>query len=460
MADSGIHIADDNPRYWQYDGEPTLLLGGSSQDNLFQVPGVEHQLDVIANAGGNYVRNTMSARNRRESVLRWGAENVWPFQRVESGEAGATYDLDRFDDAYWERFERFLALTAERDIVVQIEVWASFDYYRGPWDENPFNPANNVNYSAAESGLEETVDTSPTGAAPDTQPFFWSVPAELDLGVVREYQQRFVDRLLAATTEHHHVLYCLDNETSVTPEWSAYWSDYLREHTDERVYVTEMLWEEDASHDQHDATVNDPERYDFLEASQNSKHTGQQHYDIATTFRERATDPARPVNNVKIYGTGDGTQIDFTGSEHDAVERFWRNVFAGHASSRFHRPPYGIGINARAERMLRSARAVIDAVDPVACEPRNDLLSDRKPDEAYALADPGRQYAVYFPRGGSVTLDVAEDSGFDVRWFDVEACQWVDDRPADDQQADDQPVDGSPVRLDAPYRKQWVAVVD
>lgn len=28
----------ENPRYWQYKGQPVLLLGGSKDDNLFQIP--------------------------------------------------------------------------------------------------------------------------------------------------------------------------------------------------------------------------------------------------------------------------------------------------------------------------------------------------------------------------------------------------------------------------------------
>ena len=27
-----------NPRYWQYNGKPVMLLGGSNDDNLFQWP--------------------------------------------------------------------------------------------------------------------------------------------------------------------------------------------------------------------------------------------------------------------------------------------------------------------------------------------------------------------------------------------------------------------------------------
>ena len=28
----------DNPYYWQYKGEPVVLLGGTKDDNLFQIP--------------------------------------------------------------------------------------------------------------------------------------------------------------------------------------------------------------------------------------------------------------------------------------------------------------------------------------------------------------------------------------------------------------------------------------
>jgi len=58
---------NENPWYWQYNGEPVLLLGASSDDNLFQWPAemlVPH-LDSMKNIGANYVRNTMSDRNDR-----------------------------------------------------------------------------------------------------------------------------------------------------------------------------------------------------------------------------------------------------------------------------------------------------------------------------------------------------------------------------------------------------------
>jgi hypothetical protein len=57
-----IQPRSQNQRYWQYKGQPLLLLGGSKDDNLFQIPDLKEHLDEIQKAGGNYIRNTMSDR--------------------------------------------------------------------------------------------------------------------------------------------------------------------------------------------------------------------------------------------------------------------------------------------------------------------------------------------------------------------------------------------------------------
>jgi hypothetical protein len=104
---------------------------------------LEAHLDLLVSVGGNYVRNTMSSRDEG---------NLWPHHR--DPETGR-YDLDRFSDAYWQRFRDFLEMTRRRGIIVQIEVFDRFDYARDPWDANPFNPKNNINYTAEEIGLPD-----------------------------------------------------------------------------------------------------------------------------------------------------------------------------------------------------------------------------------------------------------------------------------------------------------------
>ena len=196
------------------------------EDNLYQIPDLAEHLDLLKSVGGNYVRNTMSCRDEG---------NVWPFKLV-----NGKYDLDQWNDEHWRRFETFLKLTEERAIIVQIEVWATFDYYQSRWELNPFNPANNVTYTPEESGLPTRVDSHPTRCENN---FFWSVPAERNQQNVLKYQQRFVDKMLSYSLKHGHVLYCMDNETAVTGEWGKYWAEYIAAQARAagvHVHVTEM----------------------------------------------------------------------------------------------------------------------------------------------------------------------------------------------------------------------------
>jgi hypothetical protein len=79
--------------------------------------------------------------------------------------ATGLFDLGRWNDEYWRKFDYFLRATHDRRILVQIEIWATYDFYTRPghvydgltaWDRNPFNPANNSNYTEGESGLFAT----------------------------------------------------------------------------------------------------------------------------------------------------------------------------------------------------------------------------------------------------------------------------------------------------------------
>lgn len=426
----GIDVYAENPHYWACDGRPVLLLGGSVEDNLFQIRDLERELDTLTAAGGNYLRCTMSSRDEG---------NVRPFARK-----GDKYDLDAWNPEYWRRFEVFLQETAKRGIVIQIEVWATFDYYREEWDENPFNPKNNVNYTAEESGLPTEVPTHPVETGNN---FFWTVPAENDREVVLKYQRRFVDQILAHTLRCDHVLYCMDNETSVTPAWGEYWARYVRqaaEKAGKRVHTTEMWDPWDLTHPMHAATIEHPEVYTFVEVSQNNHQKGQAHYDHLVAARRRLADSPRPMTSVKVYGADSGR----FGTSKDGVERFWRNIFAGLSAVRFHRPDAGLGLTARAQRMIASAREVTGAFDIFSCEPRPDLLSDRAENEAYCLARPPDEYALYFPDGGKVALKTG-GKPLTLRWYDIENGKWT-------QSAS---VSGEEVRLTAPGQGQWAAVL-
>jgi hypothetical protein len=222
------------------------------------------------------------------------------------------------------------------------------------------------------------------------------------------------------------VLYCMDNETSVTPEWGKYWSEYIKAKAGEagvKVQTTEMWDKWDLADKQHNPTFDHPETYSFVDISQNNHQKGQTHWDNAQRQRARIAGKVRPLNNVKIYGADTGR----FGNDRDGAERFWRNIFGGLASARFHRPDSGLGLGDKAQANIRSMRMITDNMNVFTCTSGNSLLSDREDNEAYCLANPGTEYAVYFPKGGQVSLDIsAMNKPVTVRWLDVMKSKWSD----------------------------------
>jgi hypothetical protein len=200
--------------YWQYKGEPALLIGGTCNDNLFQDEGLKAHLDSLRKAGGNYVRTTMSDRDRGDR----------------------------------------------------------FDHSQVPWLGDPFNPGNNVNYSYREAGLDSVYPEHP---GRNVQPFFFTVPALDNNEMLLHYQKSFVDKLLSISLSYGNVLYCIDNETSGSEEWAIFWTDYIQNKAGEKeIYITEMWDDWDVKSGTHKRTLDHPERYGFVDISQNSHRVG------------------------------------------------------------------------------------------------------------------------------------------------------------------------------------------
>ena len=181
----------------------------------------------------------------------------------------------------------------------------------------------------------------------------------------------------------------------------------------------------------------------------NSRTFNQDHWTNVLWLTTQARKHPRPLNNTKIYSDG---QTSFgSGTPVDGVERFWRNLIAGAAACRFHRPTSGIGLNDTAKACIRAARKVETVVPFWDVEPAMQLLSDRAPDEAYLAADLGRKYMLFFTDGGSVGLDLSGQSGmFELRWVDVRTGEWGGKATLKS---------GSVVSVMAPGKGPWVGAV-
>lgn len=411
MVSENIKPYAKNPAYWQYNGQPVLLLGASDNDNLFQNLNIESHLDSLHVIGGNYIRNTMSDRDEGD-------------ERAFFRNADGKYDLDKWNDKYWERFENMLKIASERDIIIQIEIWDRFDHSGVAWLSDPYHPKNNINYDYAEAGLDSLYQKH---AGTNEQPFFFTVPSLNNNQLLLKYQQAFVKKLLSHSLDYGNVLYCIDNETSGVDEWATYWAGFLKENSNGKdIYITEMWDDWDIKSDMHKRTLDHPERYAFIDMSQNSHNTGQLNWDNARYIFNYIKDNPRPVNSTKIYGNDQGTWTYRGITTGHAVQTFFRNILGGFASSRFHRPPYGLGLTTTAINSIKTIRKIEEYVKMWDINPRMDLLEEAGDNIAYLSAREGEYYLVYFPKAGNVRLNLAgQNSAFALRWIDASTAEWT-----------------------------------
>lgn len=443
-ASQQLRVDDNNPRYWRYKGRPVLLLGGSKTDHLFLADGLLEHLDEMVGVGANYVRNTMS---QREGV------DLKPHRRLPNGK----FDLDQWNADYWQRFADCLRWCHERDIIMQIEVWDRFDFSREHWEISPWRPQNNRNYSSQATGLAAAYPAHP---AQDRQPFFHTVPgmrayAGGKSDRIRAHQERFVERMLAENLKYPNVLYCMNNETSTEPSWGQYWMKFIRSHAEAHrtsAVCTDMF--DDVWHPTKSKKLrlafDDPARYPFLDVSQvNSRTFNEGHWNNIQWIAQQREAHPRPLNHTKIYSDG---KKDFgTGTPIDGVERFWRNLIAGSAAVRFHRPDSGIGLNDTAKACIRAARKAESRIALWEVRAAMELLADRESDEAYLAALPGSKYLLYFTDGGSVTLDLmGHPHAFDVRWIEVATGEWGPSATL---------TGGGAVAIASPGKSGWVATI-
>lgn len=446
----------ENPMYWQYNDRPILLFGGSNRDNIFHWAGdgakLTDHLDLLRNCGGNYIRCTMSSRAYTPEGYRWDLL-PYPFAK-----ADGQYDLRRWNEEYWSKLRTFLSETKKRGIVVQLELWDRWNESgdsrkaRFGWYDSPWNPNNNSTYDWSDSPL----------LRPGKTDFYNAIhyAAVENDPVLLPLQQRFVEKVIDEVIDNgnDHVLFQVDNESGIgdeTLEPDPYWARFARQYAaskgaddifvcSSRRFHRPTPYQTTTFQDWDNPEVRVPLAnavFNFSDISQNSGTSGQRQYDNVLWYRSRVlAHGKRPINHVKCYHfnwpIGGSFGTDRTSpSDAEAGVKFWRAVFAGAASIRFHRHTptrpaglrEGFGLAPEGQRHLRSMREFVDAVHVFQMNPRNDLLSERTTDEAYCMAEPGRQYAVFFTGDGDgrvrIELAPAEDS-VELRWLDVTSSRW------------------------------------
>jgi hypothetical protein len=441
-------------RYWKYDGRRVLLLGGwnhghnpfidhdtdNDNDNrgVSTIAQIKNAMDELVAAGGNYLRCVL------DPGMASGTQGF-----AFCANSGKKYDLNKMTGPFWTRLEMFISEARKRNVIVQIEVWDRFDLIDGSWDSwpvSPWNPKNNINYTTESSGLASSYRSFAT------HPFLQGVPGHLvyekapahrkkQYDLVRSFQNKFIDKLLSITLTYDNVLYCMNNETHEHPAWGLYWINFIEDRAKARsksVSTTDMFDDVYKAESSRGLTyqLKNRSKYDYIDVSQtNSRHADQDHWNkikwIADTAKQM--NPPYLLHMTKVYGNDIALNSKpwssfRPGDSDNAIEEWWRNLIAGVAGVRFHRPTSGIGLYPAAKNCINATRKVENKVKFWDVEPRLDLLTDRQSDEAYLAADQGKTYILYFTKngGGSVGLKLGSypDTTFELRWINIDTGDW------------------------------------
>lgn len=454
LSDSALAQITIDGRYWKYDGKRVLLLGGwnhghnpfidhdtnNDKDNrgVSTTEQIINEMDELAAAGGNYLR----------CVLDPGmAAGTQEFDFCTK--SGNKYDLNTMTGPFWTRLEMFISEANKRNIIVQIEVWDRFDLIDGSWGSwpiSPWNPKNNINYTTASSGLATSYKSFVN------HPFLEGVPGhpkyENAIGtmkqrydLVRSFQGKFINKLLSITLSYNNVLYCMNNETHADPAWGIYWMNFIEKKAKEQgkiVSTTDMFDDVYKADTSRGLTyqLNNRDKYDYIDVSQtNSRHADQEHWNKIKWIADAAKNMEPPylLHMTKVYGNDIALDCKpwsrfKPGDSDNAIEEWWRNLIAGVAGVRFHRPTSGIGLCTMSKNCISATRKVETKVKFWDVEPRLDLLTNRQSDEAYLAADPGNAYILYFTKngGGSVSLKLDNylNTKFELNWIDIDTGNW------------------------------------
>ncbi|MGD9494850.1 MAG: DUF6298 domain-containing protein [Armatimonadota bacterium] len=423
FAAGPLRVSADNPRYFaDADGKVVFLTGSHTWSNLkdmgatdpppeFDYPGY---LDLLQRYGHNFIRlwtwelTHYSYRNKPT----WCAQFPWP--RTGPGEAldgKPRFDLSRFDPAYFERLRARVQAAGERGIYVSIMLFEGHGLHASDtpwcWDGHPFNAANNIN------GIDGDPDGDGRGIEIHT----------LQLPAVTGLQEAYVRKVIETVNDLDDVLYEIANESgNYSTDWQYHMIDFI--HQTER-----------AMPKQH------PVGMTFQYCAGERRGTNQALFDSPAEWISPSPDGGYRDNPP----AADGSKVIISDTDHlwgigGNQAWVWKSVcqgmypiFMDPCSPPIEPETPATGQSVWTDHLrglsrldpkwdpvrlsMGYARRLAERMDLARAVPHGELAST-----GYCLAQPGVEYLIYAPDGGTVTVDLSGAGGsFVGEWFDPSA---------------------------------------
>jgi len=410
-ASGPLRVHPDNPRYFTDGSGRAIYLTGSHtwaalhERRLEETPVFDYTawLDFMEKHNHNFLRlwaweqaAWMQFTDRK--ILYYPNR----YMRTGPGEAldgEPKFDLTKFNEEFFQRLRSRVIAAGERGIYVGVMLFQGFSLDKTRGKENgcnafnghPMNINNNIN------GINGDPNGSGTGNQVHT----------LDVPEVTTLQEEFVKKVINTLNDLDNVLWEISNEShGQSVEWHYHLINVIHEY-------------EKTKPNQHPVGMTG--------AAIKNK-----------SMFESAAEWISPVNG-NIYKNdpvvGDGSKVVIVDTDH--IQPWgtdpkwpWRCFMRGHnfivmdpyMDARFDSPaapvPEWNDIRRQMGYTLRWARRI----DLAAMTPKNQLSSTE-----YCLANPGKEYLIYLPDGGSMSVDLSAASGeLSAAWFNPATGEDID----------------------------------
>ncbi|MDD6210208.1 MAG: hypothetical protein PUB21_06345 [Bacteroidales bacterium] len=194
----------DNPHYLMYKGKPLLIVTSAEHYGAILNPAFDYikYLNTLKKEGMNYTRIFTGAMyfeiegdfgitDNTLAPARGTALTPWKRSAVKgNNNGGYKFDLDNWDESYFERLRNFISEAQKRDIIVEVTLFTSI-YNDRTWSNCPVNPANNIN------GTDITD---------------YKLVHTLHNGKLMRYQEKAVKQIVQELNSFDNIIYEIQNE--------------------------------------------------------------------------------------------------------------------------------------------------------------------------------------------------------------------------------------------------------
>lgn len=406
-----LALHPDNPHYFLFRENPAVLI--TSAEHYGAVLNLDFDyvkyLETLAADGLNLTRTfsgsylePQGAFNIAENTLApKSGRFVCPWARSEqpgNGSGGNKFDLGKWDPAYFVRLKDFVAQAGKRGIIVELTLFCPM-YEEAQWKLSPMNAANNINGVGAVGRNDvHTLDKS---------------------GGLLAVQEALVRKIVAELRDAENLCYEICNEPyfgGVTMAWQHRIADVI------------TAAEKDFAQP-HLITQN---------IANGSQKIDSPHPSVSVFNFHYANPPTAVALNFglnKVIGDNE-TGFKGTADAHYRMEA-WEFILAGgglfnnldysftagHEDGTFQYPAgQPGGGNPGFRKQMKLLKDFIHGFEFVKMKPARDVIRERLPKDArcQVLAEPGRQYAVYFK--GALRFNFALDlpaGTYQIQWLDV-----------------------------------------